>query len=108
MGPDLRIALSMGPPVIATGAPVTAPHVPNRGPNIPMPTPGQTAAMNLQGYATAGVGKLRCKGCGPDGPSLRDIAPPGWLSGMPTWLKWVGGIAGLSGLGIAIWLIARR
>mgnify|MGYP000885037443 CR=1 FL=1 len=108
MGPDLRIAMRMGPPVIATGAPVMAPNVPTMGPAIPMPTPGQTAAANLQGYATGSIGAMRCRGCGPNGPSLRDVAPPSWISRMPTWLKWTGGVLGLGGLGLVIWMIARR
>lgn len=107
MGPDLRIALSMGPPVLATGAPVVNPNMPNMGPNIPMPTPGQTAAANLRGYALGAANKP-CKHCGPNGPTLADVAPPSWISKMPRWAFWLGGIVGLGGTAALIIWLARR
>lgn len=106
MGPDLRIALRMGPPVIATGAPVTNPNVPNIGPNLPMPTPGQTAAQNLKGLLGFNKG---CRDCGVNGPSLRDVAPPSWIARMPRWAFWLGGLVGLGGAtALIVWLVRRR
>jgi hypothetical protein len=99
---DLRIAMQplgaprMGPPVLTT-APVVTPNVPNVMPGAPSMYPSQVAAR-----ANAGVGCPPGQvGCG-ETPSLRDIAPPSFLSKIPRWALWLGGAAGL---GLAAWLV---
>jgi hypothetical protein len=109
-GPDMRINTRpmgvgpVGPPVLVSGAPVTIPNVPNVIASAPVSTPGQTAAQmvdynSLRGCAQPSAG---CAGCGPEGPSLRDVAPPGYFDKIPTWAKV---LAGVTGLGVVVGLI---
>ena len=117
MGPDLRIAMPqvgaprMGPPVFVPSAPVTTPNATYmQTPHAP--TPGQTAANAINYNTLRGnipqPGTLNCKGCGSEGPSLRDISPPAFLANAPKWVLWVGGLAGLGGAHALIILLARR
>ena len=122
-GPDMRIntramgVAPMGPPIIASGAPTAVPQYPTTQNNAPIMMPGQNAAAQidynaLRGFAQAShaspCGRGSSAGCGHDTISLRDIAPPGFIAGIPMWAKI---LAGVTGLGIVVGVIvyfARR
>lgn len=117
-GPDLRVntrpmgVAPMGPPIISSGAPVVTPHVPSMSHGAPTMYPSQVAAeaVNynmLRGYAQTAQSSP-CKGCGPDGPSLRDIAPPNVFARAPMWMKIAGALAGFGIVIGAIVYFVRR
>lgn len=96
----------VGPPIVTSGAPLVLPQTPTMQHGAPTSYPGQQAAQAIDYNALRGFAQAARQpsgiACGPEGPSLRDIAPPSFLDKIPLWAKIA---AGVTATGLAIGLI---